>query len=66
MKNKITIIPSVALEEMGLMELIGRSATIVEILEHPDGTIRGCWAVLDGEPYQGEEEWFIPFSSFVE
>lgn len=68
MKNgqKISIIPSVALTEMGLDRLIGRNARISEILERPDGTVRGCWAVLEGEPYEGEQEWYLPFSSFIE
>lgn len=68
MKNgqRIHIIPSVALTEMKLEGLIGRSAKVSEILERPDGTIRGCWAVLEGSPYEGEQEWYLPFSSFVE
>lgn len=68
MKNgqRIHIIPSVALTEMKLEGLIGRSAKVSEILERPDGSIRGCWAVLEGSPYEGEQEWYLPFSSFVE
>lgn len=68
MKNgqRIYIIPSVALTEMRLEGLIGRSAKVSEILERPDGSIKGCWAVLEGSPYEGEQEWYLPFSSFVE
>lgn len=68
MKNgqRIHIIPSVALTEMKLEGLIGRSAKVSEILERPDGSVRGCWAVLEGSPYEGEQEWYLPFSSFVE
>lgn len=68
MKNgqRIHIIPSVALTEMRLEGLIGRSAKVSEILERPDGSIKGCWAVLEGSPYEGEQEWYLPFSSFVE
>lgn len=62
--QKIYIIHSVALSEMHLDGLVGRHANIIEILKHPDGSIRGCWACLDGEPYDGEQEWYIPFSSF--
>lgn len=68
MKNgqRIHIIPSVALTEMRLEGLIGRSAKVSEILERPDESIKGCWAVLEGSPYEGEQEWYLPFSSFVE
>jgi hypothetical protein len=51
---------------MRLEGLIGRSAKVSEILERPDGSIKGCWAVLEGSPYEGEQEWYLPFSSFVE
>ena len=64
--QKITIIPSVALSEMKLQELAGKEATVIEVVERPDGTIRGCWVELNGFRYEGEQEWFIPFSSFVE
>lgn len=67
MKNgqRITILPSVSLEEMGLKKLAGRNAIISEILVRPNGSIRGCWVVLEGKPFQGEQEWYIPFNSLL-
>lgn len=64
--QKIHIIPSVALAEMRLQELVGKEATVIEVVKNPDGTIRGCWAELNGFRYEGEQEWFISSSSFVE
>lgn len=61
----IVIIPSFALSEMKLDALVGRKAQIIEILKGHDGTIRGCWASLIGEPYMEHQEWFIPYSSFI-
>ena len=64
--QKIKIIPSVALQEMRLQELVGKEATVIEVVKNSDNTIRGCWVELNGFRYQGEQEWFLPFRSFVE
>lgn len=64
-KDKVTIIPSVTLTETKLDDLIGREGTIVELCYRKDGTVRGAWVSLIGEPYQGEQEWYIPSNSFV-
>lgn len=63
--KEIVIIPSFALSEMKLDALVGRMANIVEVLKDHNGTIRGCWASLIGEPYMEKKEWFIPYSSFI-
>ena len=63
--KEIVIIPSFALHEMKLDDLVGRRANVVEILKSHDDTIRGCWASLIGEPYMEQKEWFIPYSSFI-
>jgi len=63
--KEIVIIPSFALSEMKLDGLVGRKANVVEILKSHDGSIRGCWASLIGEPYLEQKEWFIPYSSFI-
>ena len=63
--DKVTIIPSVTLTEARLEELIGREGTIVELCYRADGSIRGAWISLTGEPYQEEQEWFIPSNSFI-
>ena len=63
--KEIVIIPSFALSEMKLDGLVGRKANVVEILKSHDGSIRGCWASLIGEPYLEQKEWFIPYSSFL-
>ena len=63
--KEIVIIPSFALHEMKLDDLVGRRANVVEILKSHDGTIRGCWASLIDEPYMEQKEWFIPYSSFI-
>lgn len=63
--KEIVIIPSFALHEMKLDDLVGRRANVVEILKSHDGTIRGCWASLIGEPYMEQKEWFIPYGSFI-
>lgn len=55
----IVILHSIALHEMKLRALAGRKAFVVEVVR--DGDIeRGCWVQLEGEPYEGEREWFIP------
>ncbi|MDD7068737.1 MAG: hypothetical protein SPH22_09100 [Prevotella sp.] len=63
--REIIIQPSAALYELSLEALVGRRANIVEVLKRKDGTIRGCWASLIGEPYLERKEWFIPYSSFI-
>lgn len=64
--NIITIIPSIALNEMRLDKLAGRSAKVVEIRYDSSYNIKGCWVSLNGEPYEGEQEWYIPYSSIIE
>lgn len=57
----ILIIPSIALSEMRLDDLVGRSATIVEVCMKND-IIRGCWVDIHSA-YLGETEWYIPYNS---
>lgn len=64
--QKICISPSVALTELRLEELVGRYATVIEVIEHPNGTTKGCWVLLDGSLYEGEQEWYIPYISIIE
>lgn len=59
----VTIIPSVTLTETRLEDLIGREGTIVELCYRKDGTIRGAWISLIGDPYLDEQEWYIPSNS---
>lgn len=68
MKNgqTVSIIHSIALSEMKLDDLVGRTATVVEIAYNKNNTIRGCWVELDGEPFHDEIEWYIPLCAFVE
>lgn len=57
----VTILPSVALNQLKLEALAGLKATIVEV----NGTfnnIKGCWVRLPGY-YLGEREWYIPYNS---
>ena len=63
--DKVTIIPSVTLKETKLEDLIGREGTIVELCYRKDGSVRGAWIELEGEPYLDEQEWFIPENSFT-
>lgn len=62
--QKITIIPSFALQELRLDDLVGREAILVEEDLLPKHL--GWWVALIGEEYLGEREWFIPLSSIVE
>lgn len=62
--QKITIIPSFALQELRLDDLVGREAILVE--EDLLPKYLGWWVALIGEEYLGEREWFIPLSSIVE
>lgn len=59
--DTILILPSYALINMGLSELEGLTASVVEVVRHAD-RIHGCWVKLPGR-YLGEEEWFIPYNS---
>lgn len=59
--NSILIIPSIALSEMRLDDLVGVQATIVEMRTKGDNII-GCWVAIRHK-YLGETEWFIPYSS---
>ena len=59
----VTIIPSITLTETRLEDLIGREGTIVELCYRKDGTIRGAWISLIGDPYLDEQEWYIPSDS---
>ena len=58
----ILILPSEELAEMQLMELAFRSGKIVEVRKNWMG-IFGAWVKLEGEPFLGEKEWFIPIVS---
>lgn len=51
---------------MRLDKLAGRSAKVVEIRYDSSHNIKGCWVSLNGEPYEGEQEWYIPYSSIIE
>jgi hypothetical protein len=62
----ITIIPSVALLEMKLEHLAGRTATVIEVKHADNKSIRGCWVSLTGDPFRGDQEWYIPYSSISE
>lgn len=59
--NTILIIPSIALSNIRLDDLVGLGATIVEVCTKGDVVI-GCWADIHHE-YLGETEWFIPYNS---
>lgn len=63
--DTVTIIPSSTLSEARLEDLIGRKGTVVEVNYRKDGTIRGAWVELDGQPYQDEQEWYIPSNSLM-
>lgn len=68
MKNGdiITIIPSAALSEMRMEELVNRKAIINEIHCSNSNQIKGCWVTLIGAPFRGEQEWYIPYISIIE
>ena len=57
----ITILPSQTLINLGLEDLAGKSATIVDVNGSFD-KIKGCWVQLN-EEYMGETEWYIPYYS---
>lgn len=58
----ILIVPSKELAEMQLMPIAFRHGKIVEIRNNNYG-VYGAWVELVGEPYYGEQEWFIPIES---
>lgn len=62
----VTVIPSVTLTECRLDDLIGRKGEILEVCYRKDGSIKGAWIELKGEPYLDEEEWYIPTNSLTE
>ncbi|MDR1090101.1 MAG: hypothetical protein LBL79_03420 [Prevotella sp.] len=64
--NKTVIAPSQELTEMKLDGLCGREAVIDEVLDSESRKIKGCWVILEGEPFEGEAEWFIPINSITE
>lgn len=66
LEQTITIIPSVTLEECRLPDLAGRQGKVCEINYAKDGSVKGCWVELEGEPYLDEQEWYIPMNSIVE
>ena len=57
----VQIIPSMALKQLQLSALVGRIATIIE----SSVSQKGCWVKLDGQPYMGESEWYVPYESLV-
>lgn len=62
--DRITITPSEGLIEMHLMALAFRHGFVVEICHNQIG-IYGAWVELEGGPYLGEIEWFIPVTSML-
>lgn len=65
MDNLITIVESDELAEIRLTDLVGRKGKIVQphyILAHPL-KLKGAWVELEGKPYMGEQEWYIPEKS---
>jgi hypothetical protein len=59
--DTILIMPSCALEEMHMEQLVGTRTTITNVVTNND-TIRGCWVRLP-RPFLNEEEWYIPYIS---
>lgn len=57
----ILIIPSCALTEMRMTQLVGVRATVIEIVMK-NGTVTGCWVKLPFS-FLHEDEWYIPYSS---
>ena len=65
--QRICIAPSIALTELKLDNLVGRYAVIInEVKTSSNDKVKGCWVALEGLPYEGEQEWYIPFSSIIE
>lgn len=61
--DEITIIPSITLQTAKLDGLVGRKGIVLELNYRQDGSFRGAWISLIGEPYLDEQEWFIPANS---
>lgn len=61
--QKVTIIPSIALDQLRLTDLVGREVRLLEEDLFPKHL--GWWVELD-EEYLNEKEWFIPISSISE
>lgn len=59
--DTILIIPSCALQEMRMEQLVGTRATVTKIVMNND-ILRGCWVRLP-YPFMNEEEWYIPYIS---
>jgi hypothetical protein len=62
----VTIIPSVTISECRLEELIGRQGEVLEARYTDTGAVKGYWLSLIGEPFLGEQEWYIPYNSIIE
>lgn len=64
MVNSVIIVTySEELSELKLLPLINRKMIVTEVVKAKNGSVRGCWANLIGEPYMGEKEWYIPVES---
>lgn len=59
--DTILIMPSYALKEMHMEQLVGTRAIITNIVMN-NNTIRGCYVRLP-RPFLNEEEWYIPYIS---
>lgn len=59
--DTILILPSCALKEMHMEQLVGTRAVITNVVNN-NNTIRGCWVRLP-HPFLNEEEWYIPYIS---
>lgn len=61
--TKITIIPSEMLGVYRLESLVGRKGETVENRYDAEGAYKGSWVRLEGDPYMGEQEWYVPRDS---
>jgi hypothetical protein len=61
--EKICIVPSTKLTEIKLEQLSDREGNIEEIVISKRNQLLGCWVKLEGEPFEKEQEWFIPTAS---
>lgn len=61
--SEIKIILSPALSEVGLEELAGEKAVIVEDLSYGERKHKGYMVRLCDKDYMGEDTWFIPACS---
>ena len=57
--DKVRVLHSAYLEDLGSAEMAGMDAVIVEV------RTKGCWLALLGETFQGEKEWFLTFDSII-